>query len=500
VNQIADPETALIEDIAGFQHDPLGYVLYAFPWGEGELVGHLGPRMWQREILVTMGEKLKAGRDLGCVIQEAIASGHGIGKSALVAWIVLWALSTFEDTKAVVTANTEPQLRTKTWPELLKWHRLAINSHWFEPNAMSLHAKSPGHEKTWRADALPWSEHNPEAFAGLHNQGRRILLVFDEASAISDRIYEVAEGALTDEKTEIIWLCFGNPTRNTGRFRECFGRFAHRWGHKQIDSRTVEGTNRAQLDKLVADYGEDHDIVRVRIKGQFPRAGSMQFISSEYADAARKREPNPTMYDPRIVGVDVARYGDDESVIYLRHGNDAKTTPPVRLRGVDTMTLAGKVAEFAQRNRVDMIFVDETGVGAGVVDRLRQLNCKVIGVNNGSSPDNQAVGDEKVANKGAECWAKMRLWLKETGSIDDSTDLQGQLEGREYGYNSNNEIVLERKDDMKKRGLASPDLADALALTFAYPVLSLTREQALQPAGYGDGVVRMVRAPNPFED
>ena len=131
-------------------------------------------------------------------------------------------------------------------------------------------ARDKDHAKTWRADFVPWSEHNTEAFAGLHNKGKRIVLIFDEASAIADKVWEVAEGALTDEGTEIIWIAFGNPTRNVGRFRECFRRFKHPVEGRQIDSRTVEGTNKEQIAKWAADYGEDSDFFKVRVRGMFP--------------------------------------------------------------------------------------------------------------------------------------------------------------------------------------------------------------------------------------
>lgn len=186
----ADPECELLDEIAGFAADPLGFVQFAFPWGEGELAKFTGPDEWQIEILTQLGDGLITLQE---AIQIAIASGHGIGKSAFVAWLILWAICTREDTRGVVTANTDTQLRTKTWPELMKWHRLCICGHWFEVTATAIFSKQPQHEKTWRIDAVPWSETNTEAFAGLHNQGNRILLIFDEGSAIADKIWEVAE-------------------------------------------------------------------------------------------------------------------------------------------------------------------------------------------------------------------------------------------------------------------------------------------------------------------
>ena len=222
-------------------------------------------------------------------VRLAVASGHGIGKSALVAWVILWAMSTLSDTRGVVTANTEGQLRTKTWPELAKWHALSINKSWFTYTATSLQSSRPGRDRTWRVDAITWSENNTEAIAGLHNKGKRAFALFDEASSIADGVWETIEGALTDAGTDLFWLAFGNPTRTTGRFRECFagGRFAHRWQPQQINSRSVSMTNKAQIATWVHDYGEDSDFVRVRVKGEFPRAGTMQFIDSERVAAGR---------------------------------------------------------------------------------------------------------------------------------------------------------------------------------------------------------------------
>ncbi len=306
---------------------PLDFVRGAFPWGNPkyELAKHDGPDAWQTKVLEEIGRGLGDGRIAPSeAIQIAVASGHGVGKSGLVSWLILWALSTYADSRGIVTANTEVQLRTKTWAELAKWHRLFIAKHWFDYTATALSSVDAAHEKTWRVDAVPWSERNTEAFAGLHNQGKRVFAYFDEASSIPDVIWETTEGALTDAGTQIVWAVFGNPTRNTGRFRECFGRFRHRWLRHQIDSRTAKLTNKDQIARWVADYGEDSDFVRVRVRGVFPRAGSLQFISSEVAEAAAglDRDVAVTRMDPLVMGVDVARFGcfDDQTEILTDDG------------------------------------------------------------------------------------------------------------------------------------------------------------------------------------
>ena len=469
-----NPEVTLAEDLAGFTFDPLGYAVYSWPFGEGALAGAQGPRQWQCDVMEDIRAHLENPETRHTPLRIAVASGHGIGKSALISMLVSWASDTCEDTRIVLTANTESQLRTKTWPEVLKWRNLSIAKHWWRPTKTGIFSQLPGHDETWRADAVTWSEHNTEAFAGLHNKGKRIVVIFDEASNIADKVWEVTEGALTDEGTEIIWIAFGNPTRNSGRFRECFGRFRRLWKTRHIDSRDVEGTNKAYLDEMVATYGADSDIVKVRVRGLFPSSSSLQFIAQSKVDDARTRIVKADPADALVMGVDVARFGDDESTIYFRRGRDARSIPPIPLRQVDTMALAGKVLECLRIHNATAVFVDEGGIGAGVVDRLRQLHAPVYGVQFGSKPLGAVTlaNGERVANRRAEMWAIMREWLS-GGAIPDIDQLSSDLTGVEYSFNARDEIQLERKADMKKRGLSSPDHGDGLALTFAIPVAAI---------------------------
>ena len=482
----------LLEALAEFSNDPLGFVLWAYPWGEpGELARHNGPEAWQRELLDSIGAGVKSveqaiaeamaiGEDVESqAILEGRTSGHGIGKSACVSWIMDWAQSTMADTKGVVTANTENQLKTKTWAEFAKWHRLSLTKDLFRMTATARFSVDPDHEKTWRIDMVPWSEKNMEAFAGLHNQGRRILIVFDEASAIADAIWETTEGALTDKNTQIIWCAFGNPTRNSGRFRDCFpgGKFAHRWNTRAIDSREVSITNKSQLQKWIDDYGEDHDFVRVRVRGMFPRSDAMSFISLEEAREAANR-PLQHSQAPWVLGVDVARFGDDSSIIYPRRGLDARSQPPLVLKKVSTVQLATAVYnEYIRLNAV-AIFVDGGGIGGGVVDQLNSMGLPVYEVTFGGGSDNadpEAVG-EKYLNKRAEIWGSLRRWIKR-GCIPDSVpmyegSLPDEMSAPTYTYAREDFIQLESKKDLRRRGLKSPDLTDALACTFAYPTIN----------------------------
>lgn len=455
-----DYESALADDIGEFYDDPLGYVLYAFPWGKGELKEFPdGPDIWQAEQLERVGREFR--RDPECTIREAIASGHGIGKSAEVAWIILWAMSTRPHLNGVITANTTTQLSTKTWRELALWHKRAINAHWFKWTATKFFHVD--HPETWFCAAIPNTEHNSEAFAGLH--ARHVLLLFDEASAIPDVIWEVAEGAMTTPRA--MWFVYGNPTRNTGRFRECFNNDKHRWKHHQIDSRTARMTNKREIEEWARTYGDDSDFFRVRVKGQFPRAGSFQFIDSDLVDGAmlRRLEPEVYWHLPILIGVDVARYGDDKTVLTARQGR--KLLEQRKYRELNTMEVASRTAdmirEYQPTGKLGAVFVDGVGIGAGVIDRLRQLGYEIIEVQAGAKADDK----ETYYNKRAEMWGRMRHWLRMGADIPEDTELRNSLIGIEYYFNEKEAIRLERKADMKKRGLDSPDEGDALALTFA---------------------------------
>lgn len=472
---------AILRWLLSCRHDPVKWMRTAYPWGvKGtELANLAGPRQWQLEQAERIKGSLANNRfDL---IQEATASGHGIGKSSQISMLAQWALMTSPDTRGVITANTDTQLRTKTWPEMGKWYALLPpelrQMFAYESTSIHIRDKDAEREKAWRIDATPWSEHNTEAFAGLHNQGKRILLAMDEASAIADKVWEVAEGALTDDLTEMAWLANGNPTRTTGRFKECWGRFKHRWTTHNIDSRTVEGTNKAQLQKWVDDYGEDSDFVRIRVRGVFPRASSAQFIESDLVAKAMRGTPYSGLRDPLIMGIDVARGGNDNFVIAYRRGMDAQTIPMVVIPGSearDSEKMIAKITDLATTSdkfkRPDAIFVDETGLGGPIVDRLRRLlgdAIQVMGVSFGSTSPNQ-----KLYLMRTYIWWQLREALRTGLVIPNDTTLDMELTGPEYYHNAKDQLVLESKEDMKERipGIGSPDRADALAITFAYNV------------------------------
>lgn len=459
----------LFEALGALTHDPLAFVYFAYPWGEPgtSLENMEGPDEWQIQILKDIGEQLKKGKDLQTAIQEAVASGHGIGKSALISWLIHFAISTHENTRGVVTANTEGQLRTKTWPELSKWHNMFIAKDLFTYTATAIFSSDKDYEKTWRIDAIPWSKNSPESFAGLHNQGNRILVLFDEASAIDDGIWEVTEGALTDANTEIIWCAFGNPTRNSGRFRECFRKYRKFWNTYQIDSRTVKISNKTKIEEWLEAYGEDSDFFKVRVRGVFPSASDLQFISTEIADKAQKQVYKPGQFEhlPVIIGVDPAWTGSDSLEIVMRQGYYMKPLASIP-KNDDDWRMAQLIAQFEDEYKADAVFID-MGYGTGIYSIGKQLGRKWRLIEFGGKSN-----DPVYLNMRAYMWGQMKEWLREGGSIPPNDQaLYDDIVGPEAIIDKNGHIQLESKKDMKDRGLPSPNKGDALALTFAARVV-----------------------------
>ena len=460
---LTDNEIVQIAEFLGdLSYEPYKFVIGAFPWGEGELSGMSGPSDWQKDVLKDIARGVKSA---GEVVREAVASGNGIGKSALVAWLILWAISTCPDTRGVVTANTDTQLRTKTWPELAKWYRLFIGRDLFQLTATSLFSTQKGHDKTWRIDAIPWSKDNPEAFAGLHNQGSRVLIVFDEASAIYDEIWRVTEGATTDANTEIVWCAFGNPTRTSGKFFDCFNKERALWHTKQVDSRTVPISNKQQIAQWADVYGEDSDWFKVHVRGLFPSASDNQLISRALVDAAQRRKLDKAQYKfaPAIIGVDPAWTGGDMLAIVLRQGLYSKVLETMPKNDND-LAVGRKIARYQDDYSAAAVFID-MGYGTGIYSVGKDMgrgNWRLVSFAEQSD-------SAEYANKRAEMWDEMRKWLQDGGAIDND-GLANELVMPEAFINRRGKLQLEAKDDMKKRGLPSPNMADALALTFAFPV------------------------------
>jgi hypothetical protein len=461
--------------------DPEAFVLFVFPWGQAgtPLERFKGPRKWQRRALRRITQFIKDNKgklDAGELIEalrRAVSSGRGVGKSALVSWLILWMLTTRIGSSVIVSANSENQLRKVTWGELTKWATMAINGHWWEPTATSLQPAQWLTElverdlkkgtRYWGAEGKLWSEENPDAYAGVHNMDG-MMVIFDEASGIPDSIWSVAAGFFTENILDRYWFAFSNGRRNTGYFYEAVdGNKRDFWESEKIDARDVEGTDKAIYQQIIEEYGEDSDEARVEVYGDFPKSGEDQFIGPHLVDDAMKRDKWKDSTAPIVIGVDPARGGMDSTVIVVRQGRDLISVK--RYKGDDTMTTVGHVIDAIEEFKPVLTVIDEGGLGYGILDRLTEQRYKVRGVNFGWKAKNPIMW----GNKRAEMWGAMRDWLK-TASIPKDRLLKADLTGPMKKPNSAGTIFLEGKKEMKARGLASPDAADAIAVTFAFPV------------------------------
>jgi hypothetical protein len=488
----------LSEIMKKLRDKPLEYVMFAFPWRTESSIQKVemapeyqerfkckyGPDRWACEFLDQLGEEIRKRGYTGTAVEPikfTTASGRGIGKSTLTSWLIKFILDTRPMSMGVVTANTSEQLKTKTWAELSKWNRLSITKHWWAytagRGAMSLYYKlDPELSAKWRCDAQTCKEENAEAFQGLHAADSTPFYIFDEASGIPDKIFEARSGsALTGEP---MWFDFGNPTRKSGYFFEnSIGKYRHRFIARSIDSRSVAITGKGEMQTWIDDYGEDSDFVKVMVRGVFPSAGSTQFISSDLVKEAMVREAVMYPHDSLLIGVDVARFGSDSTIIFPRIGHDARSFPFRQFKGLDTVQVVEQVVECVQYfqklgRRCKGLFIDGGGLGAGVVDMLRRLGYSPIDINFGGKP-----ADPKYRFRVDEMWGRMRDDLPKLALIQNA-DLEAQLTQREYGFTvAGNKISLESKDDLKKRGLPSPDIADGLALTYAsVPALEVRQD------------------------
>ena len=456
--------------------DPEAFVLFAFPWGQENtpLQNFKGPRKWQREVLreITQHIKNNQGKVDFNTLRSAVSSGRGIGKSALVSWLTIWMLSTRIGSTTIISANSEAQLRAVTWAEITKWLAMSINSHWFEVAATKITPAAWLTElvekdlkkgtRYWAVEGRLWSAENPDAYAGVHNFDG-VMVIFDEASGIDDAIWAVTAGFFTENTPNRFWLAFSNPRRNTGYFYECHNSKRDFWNTKIVDARTVEGTDKAVYQQIIDEYGADSSQAAVEVYGDFPSAGDDQFISSSIEDEAMRRPRLKDLSAPIIVGVDPARFGSDSTVIAIRQGRDIIGIK--RFKGDDTMTVVGHVIECIEEYKPALVVIDEGGVGGGVVDRLKEQRYKIRGVNFGNKSKNPLM----YGNLRAQMWGDMRQWLK-TASIPSDRVLKTDLISPIMKPDSKGTIFLESKKDMKARGLASPDAADAICVTFAFPV------------------------------
>lgn len=395
----------------------------------------------------------------------AVKAGHGVGKTAIEAWVILWFIFTRPLARVPVTAPTLHQLDDILWPEVAKWlARSKIKGllAWHKTRLAFI-----GFEETWFA--VPRTASVPENLQGFHAE--HVLFVVDEASGMKQELMEVVEGALTNDGARL--LMAGNPTQLSGTFHAAFHRDRELYRTFTFSSESSPRVARAYIERMAKKYGRDSDVFRVRVLGEFPRGGSDDFIPLSLIEAAVGREVRFDPTDLWKIGVDPARFGDDESVIAAVCGPHVD---PLRgFYGLNGPSLAGEVARLVREIRkrgysgTIPVRVDETGVGASCFDQL-ELEAKELGID--PVPVSfGGIGDEDHSNTAAALWGQVKRDLPMM-QLPDDDDLVAQLSCRKYGIERDGRIRLERKEDMKKRGLSSPDRADALALAWGDPPIS----------------------------
>lgn len=477
-------EDQLIDDMVGFVDDPLGFVMYAYPWDTDPSIQvvklsepwasmyglEYGPDDWACEFLEELSQKIKENNFNGFnpvdPIREAVASGHGIGKSAITAWLVDFIMSTRPFSQGTVTANTSSQLETKTWAQIAKWTKRCITEHWFTVNtgrgSMKMYHKD--NPEDWFCTAQTCREENSEAFAGQHAANATSFYINDEASAIPDAIWDVQEGGLTDG--EPMQFAFGNPTRNSGKFYDCFHKRKHRWGNRQIDSRDVKITNKKHLNELIDDYGIDSDIVKIRVRGMFPSMSAKQFISTEDADAGFGRSIHPSQYEfaPKILTLDNAWEGDDDVVFGLRQGLAFQILRVIPKNDND-IHIANMLAQFEDEHDADGVFIDG-GYGTGVLSAgkvMHRHHWRLVWFA-------EASPDDGCLNMRAYMFKCVRDWLKDGGCYPADNGMHDEMISPETVPRLDGKIQIESKKELKKRLGWSTGKLDALGLSFSYPV------------------------------
>jgi len=392
----------------------------------------------------------------------SIRSGHGTGKSTSASWAMLWYLMLRFPNKVVVTAPTSGQLFDALFAELKRWVNelpkdlqtmLTVKSDRIELSDAAAEAFISA--RTSRAET-------PEALAGVHSDN--VLLVVDEASGVPEKVFEAAAGSMSGHNATTILL--SNPTRSSGTFYETQTRMADTWWTRRWSCVESPLVSDEFVDEMRERYGEQSNAFRIRVLGEFPLADDDTIIPFHLVESAMHRHIEVDPDRQPVWSLDPARFGSDRTAFCKRQGN--VVTEIKSWRGLDLMQTVGRVmAEYEALNpsqRPSEILVDSIGIGAGVVDRMRELGAPVRGVNVSESP---SMG-ETYNNLRTELWFKTKAWLEDRScKLPDNDELLSDLTGIKYSFTSSGKMAAEGKDQMRKRGLRSPDLADALCLTMA---------------------------------
>ncbi len=389
--------------------------------------------------------------------RTSVASGHGIGKTTALAWCIYWQLALFDVCKILCTAPTGSQISDALWAELAQWHNIAL--------ALYRSQIAIGKDRAYRLDnpsaafavARTSRKENPEALQGKHSPNMSFIL--DEASGIPDVVYEYGRGSMSTPGSRVILA--GNPTNADGFFFDTHHKNRQYWNCFQFSSADSPLADKAYIEEIAREYGEESDYYGVRILGRFPSSSFCQMIPTLLVDSAYGKvfPRHSYSFAPTVLGVDVAWEGDDRSAVVLRQGVRSEV---LEWWGkIDNMRLAEIVARHWKEQHADACFVD-LGWGAGVIDRLRQLGWSPIKVAFGGAPE-----ESRFADKRTEMWFRIREWLEQGGALPADDALRQDLIAPLYSMTPAGKIKMESKRDLKARRRPSPDLGDALALCFA---------------------------------
>jgi phage terminase large subunit len=434
------------------------------------------PEKWQAEFLLAVRDNNRI----------AVKSGHGVGKSTSLAWMIIWYLLTRYPAVIIATANTEAQLTDVLLREVEKWVRN------LDPGMRDLivlkadRIELRDDPKQCYAALRTARRENPEAFQGRHD--KNLLLIADEASGIDDVIFEVGKGSMSTPGAKTVMT--GNPTRPQGYFYNAFHQNRQFWHCMTVPCWESSQVTKQYIEECKEEYGEDSNMFRVRVMGEFPIEGDDILIPLHLVESAINREVAMIPNTEIIWGLDVARFGDDRTALCKRHGN--VVPEPIKWWSQkDLMQICGIVMdEYRNANKKpDCIYVDTIGIGAGVTDRLSELGLPVVGVNVSESP---AFGD-KFMRMRDELWWTAREWFKRLDvRIPDDKRFVGEVTLPTYGFSSGGKVKVESKDEMKKRTAQStnslgksPDLADAFCLTFGSGALITKRRKAIKYPSLG---------------
>lgn len=425
------------------------------------------PDGWQLEVLDAFAKHQRG----------ALKACKGPGKTTVLAWCGWNFMLTRPHPKVVCSSITADNLRDGLWTEFAKWRaKSPLLQELFDQTSQRISARD--HPDTWFISARGWAKdadqsQQANAMAGIH--GDYVLLLLDEVSDYPEGVVVAAEAALSTGVETKLW-CAGNPTRTEGPLWRICTSDRGRWWVKEItgDPDDPLRAPRISVDwarQQIEMWGRDNPWVLVNVFGKFPPAQADKLIGPEEAMTAARRvvREDEFAFEPRVLGVDCARFGDDQSVLFLRQG--PVSYRPRVYRDLDLMELADCVVQAIIEWKPQRIFVDQTGLGAGVVDRVRQLGYDATGIEFGG----RAMEATRFENRRAEMWWKMAAWVKDRGCIPNIPELIAGMTAPVYKFSRNSRLTLETKDELKKRGQPSPDEADALALTFALPVAAAGR-------------------------